>query len=104
MICASTWYSCLIIFCIILAGILVGIQSYPKNEDSAILGAMDLCIQYLFTSECVFKLFAEGQIPARYLTGPERGWNNFDFWLVLICWLPVGGNGTTSGAYKPQPS
>ncbi len=27
--------------------------------------------------------------------GPKRGWNNFDFWLVLVCWIPpsvLGGN------------
>jgi len=23
--------------------------------------------------------------------GAERAWNNFDFWLVLICWIPLPG-------------
>ena len=56
------------------------------------LAAMDLIVQVLFTFECVFKIFAEGTSPLRYWLGPEWSWNNFDFWLVLICWLPVGGN------------
>ena len=23
--------------------------------------------------------------------GPERTWNNFDFWLVTICYIPIPG-------------
>lgn len=23
--------------------------------------------------------------------GPERAWNNFDFWLVTICYIPIPG-------------
>ena len=57
-------------------------------DGDPVLSVMDAVIQYLFTSECVFKILAEGRDPLRYYIGPDRAWNNFDFWLVLICWLP----------------
>ena len=57
-------------------------------DGDPVLSVMDAVIQYLFTSECVFKIWAEGRDPLRYYIGPDRAWNNFDFWLVLICWLP----------------
>jgi len=90
---ASERYNNLVIFSIILAGVLVGVQSYPEMESNAFLGLLDGTVQVIFTFDCIFKIFAEGVNPLRYWTGPESNWNNFDFWLVLVCWLPVGGNG-----------
>jgi len=46
--------------------------------------------------ECVVKILAQGSNPLGYWLGGDAAWNNFDFWLVLISWLPMGGNGQTS--------
>jgi len=89
----ASWLSGLIIFCIILAGILVGVQSYPLMDGNPTLAVLDYGVQIAFTFECVVKIFAEGAKPLTYWLGKEASWNNFDFWLVLICWLPMGGNG-----------
>jgi voltage-gated sodium channel len=82
-----------VVVCICVAGVLVGVQSYPSMDGNPILAVLDVLVQVVFTVECGVKIFAEGTRPLAYWTGPERGWNNFDFWLVFICWLPFdGGN------------
>jgi voltage-gated sodium channel len=82
-----------VVVCICVAGVLVGVQSYPSMDGNPILAVLDVFVQVVFTVECGVKIFAEGTRPLAYWTGPERGWNNFDFWLVFICWLPFdGGN------------
>jgi hypothetical protein len=91
MICSNKWFNGTILFSIIVAGVLVGIQSYPEMQSPGIEIA-DLVIQIIFSLECVFKIFAEGVHPANYWIGPERNWNNFDFWLVFFCWIPFAGN------------
>ena len=101
MIASSGSFGGLIVFCIVLAGILVGVQSYPeftsveeggvgRKTPIGVLAVMDETVQIIFTSECLFKIFAEGRNVLRYWTGPDKEWNNFDFWLVAICWLPSG--------------
>ena len=88
MICGDDNFNGLVVACIIIAGILVGVQSYPSMDGNPILSLFDAAVQYIFTAECIFKIFAEGRRPLTFWTGPEASWNNFDFWLVAICWLP----------------
>ena len=60
-------------------------------DGDPVLAVMDDTIQVIFTSECLFKIWAEGRTPMRYWnfsTNPDASWNNFDFWLVAVCWLP----------------
>ena len=61
-------------------------------DRNIFLTGLDMSVQILFTFECIVKIFAEGVHPIKYWLGPDKFWNNFDFWLVLICWLPMGGN------------
>mmetsp|Transcript_856 Transcript_856/g.1796 ORF Transcript_856/g.1796 Transcript_856/m.1796 type:complete len:1273 (-) Transcript_856:158-3976(-) len=92
-IAAHVAFNALVVGCIVVAGILVGVQSYPAMDGDPALAAIDATVQIIFTFECVFKIFAEGRKPWVYWSGPERSWNNFDFWLVFIVWLPLdGGN------------
>jgi hypothetical protein len=76
------YFNGLVVSSICIAGVLVGVQSYESMEGNPVLGAMDLIIQIIFTVECVMKIFAQGCKPHLYWVGSERGWNNFDFWLV----------------------
>ena len=50
------------------------------------MAGIDEFILYVFTVECLVKIFAEGMNPIRYFTGPERNWNNFDFVVVILCY------------------
>lgn len=62
---------------VIVAGIVVGIQSYPLMQDNTGLDVIDVLVQIIFTVDCVLKIAAQGAQPLNYWTGPERTWNNF---------------------------
>ena len=51
---------------IIIAGILVGIQTYPAFEENTGLLFMNDLVQFIFTADVLFKLFQEGPNPAAY--------------------------------------
>mgnify|MGYP000347642691 CR=1 len=96
-----------VIICIIGAGVLVGIQTYPsyqnpvgqtgflKPEENSggvgVVESIDDFILIVFSVECLAKLFAEGGAPWRYFVGKEWKWNNFDLVIVVACipWIPV---------------
>jgi hypothetical protein len=84
MLVLDPYFNGLVVSSICIAGILVGIQSYDSMSGNPVLSAMDLIIQIIFTVECIIKIFAQGCQPHLYWIGSERGWNNFDFWLVTL--------------------
>lgn len=63
---ASPKFSELVIACIIIAGINVGVQTYPAFEDNDGLAAIDLLVQLVFTCDCAVKIFQEGSQAPRY--------------------------------------
>jgi voltage-gated sodium channel len=82
----SRWFNNFILGVIVVAGILVGIQTY-HHETAGIHGlleAIDLVVLFIFTIEFFIKLLAEGSRPWRYFRDP---WNVFDFVIVVVCWL-----------------
>lgn len=84
-----------LIACIIIAGLIVGIESYPQFSNDTSIHAVSAVVQVAFSFECCVKILREGRNPLNYFIGSEKLWNNFDFWLVIVCWLPrstVGGN------------
>ena len=56
-----------------------------------IIEVIDYIILGIFACEVFIKIFAEGMGPWRYWTGAEWRWNNFDFFIVVLC-LPVWGD------------
>lgn len=93
-----------IIFVICVAGLLVGIQTYPSaitstggtctpegsNEcDGGILKTFDWIILIIFTLEVVLKIIAEHSKPWKYFT--TSSWNLFDFLIVAMCYMPFAG-------------
>lgn len=64
-----------IIGCIVVAGVLVGIQTYESMAGNALLALMDDVILYVFCFEIVVKFVAESTRPLRYFTGPDWAWN-----------------------------
>ena len=75
-----------ILLTILLAGVVVGIQTYKEfaHNHKDVLGLLDAFILGVFTIEVVIKIVAEGKKPLNYFKNP---WNVFDFLIVAACLL-----------------
>jgi hypothetical protein len=71
------YFDGIVMLSVIIAGIVVGIQSYPKMQSDLGIDVIDILVQVVFTLDCLFKIAAQGVNPANYWAGPERNWNNF---------------------------
>ena len=80
------YFQRLILLTILLAGVVVGIQTYRDfaGRHSGILDFLDNFILAVFTIEVVIKIVAEGKKPLNYFKNP---WNAFDFLIVAACLL-----------------
>jgi hypothetical protein len=63
---AAGWYSVLIVVSIVVAGVLVGVQTYPKLADLPIVNGLDMTVQCVFTFDCTIKIIQEGNAPLQY--------------------------------------
>ena len=79
-----------IVAVIVLAGVVAGLETSPAlmAEHAALLHALDRLILGVFIVEAMLKMAAHGRQPWRYFAD---GWNVFDFLIIVICLLPVGG-------------
>lgn len=79
-----------IVAVIVLAGVVAGLETSPAimAQQGATLLAIDKLILGVFIVEVLLKMAAHGRQPWRYFAD---GWNVFDFLIVVICLLPVGG-------------
>jgi len=57
-----------ILLCIILAGILVGLQSYNELANNPTLAILDWFVLIMFTVEVILKMLSEGFAPWRFFT------------------------------------
>jgi len=82
----SNFFNQFIIGTILLAGIVVGAQTYKEfaEENAAVLHFLDQIILGIFTVEALIKILAEGNRPFNYFKNP---WNIFDFIIVAACLL-----------------
>ncbi|MFT4975550.1 MAG: voltage-gated sodium channel [Myxococcota bacterium] len=73
---------------ILLAGLVVGLETHPPLVERFhfLLDALDHIILFIFIVEIIIKVGAEGRRPWRYFYDP---WNVFDFAIVAVCFLPV---------------
>jgi voltage-gated sodium channel len=89
----SKYFNRFIIATILLAGVVVGAQTYPNfaQENAHILSFLDRAI-LIFILEASIKILAEGKNPFNYFKNP---WNVFDFTIVVACllepFLDLGG-------------
>ena len=90
----SEKFSNSILSVIVLAGVLVGIQTYPEYSEDPTIEMIDAIILSIFFLEVVLKLVAEGAAPYRYFTSKEWKWNTFDFSIVVLSlpFIPIGGS------------
>ena len=84
----AKWFQTFIIFVILLAGIVVGAQTYVHFalEHEFALSIIDQVILWIFVVEIVVKMGAEGSKPWNYF---KDSWNVFDFLIVAVCFMPL---------------
>jgi Ca2+-binding EF-hand superfamily protein len=83
-------FNIVIIGTIVMAAVLVGIQTYDQFEGNATLFALENFVMAIFTLEVILKVVSEGADPLRYFTGPEGSWNIFDFIITVVTWVSFG--------------
>ena len=73
-----------------LAGVVAGLETSASfmAQHGVTLLRLDKIILGIFITEALLKMAAHGRKPWRYFAD---GWNVFDFSIVVICLLPVGG-------------
>ena len=79
-----------IVAVIVLAGVVAGLETNPvmMEHHGAILLGLDQFILTVFVVEALLKMAAHGRQPWRYFAD---GWNVFDFLIIVLCLVPVGG-------------
>ncbi len=79
-----------IIGVILAAGVIVGLETYPGLMDTHgdLLHLLDHIVLYIFVVEILLKIGAKGSKPWEFF---NDGWNVFDFIIVAVCFLPIGG-------------
>ncbi len=79
-----------IVAVIVLAGVVAGLETSAAimAQYGTMLLALDKLILGIFIVEALLKMAAQGRQPWRYFAD---GWNVFDFLIVVLCLLPVGG-------------
>ena len=87
---ASKVFHHFIVAVIVLAGVVAGLETSPAlmAEHGGLLDALDRLILGVFIVEALLKMAALGRRPWCYFAD---GWNVFDFLIVVLCLLPVGG-------------
>ena len=86
----SKLFQYFIVGVILGAGVVVGLETYPGivENSGGLLHLLDRIILYIFVIEILFKIAAKGSKPWEFF---YDGWNVFDFIIVAVCFLPVGG-------------
>lgn len=86
----SKWFQNFIILVILSAGVVVGLETYPSvmQDYADVLHILDKLILFIFVVEIILKMGAKGSKPWEYF---YDGWNVFDFLIVAVCFLPIGG-------------
>ena len=84
----ASWFQNFITVVILLAGVVVGVETYPSvvERHGTVLHILNEAILWIFVVEVVVKMGAEGKRPWRYFLDP---WNVFDFIIVAVCFMPV---------------
>lgn len=84
----SCFFQRFIILVIVLAGILVGLETNAglMEQHGSLFHFLDKVILAVFVVEIILKMGACGSRPFDYFKDP---WNLFDFFIVAVCLLPI---------------
>lgn len=85
----STWFQRFVVFTIILAGVLAGIETDAGMVAAygPVLRTLDALVLGIFIFEALAKLVSKWPRPLDYF---RDGWNVFDFMIIVVCLLPLG--------------
>jgi voltage-gated sodium channel len=83
----ASWFSRLVLVLIILAGVLVGLETDAElaGRWHGAFQILDATVLALFTVELALRIGTYGRRPWRFFYEP---WNVFDFVIVAVCLLP----------------
>lgn len=87
----SKFFQNFIMGVILLASVLVGVETYSSiyNSYRNILHALDQAIQIIFSIEITLRIMAHGKNPLKFF---KSGQNVFDFAVTALFYLPFGGS------------
>ena len=76
---------------ILLAAVLVGLETYPEvvAEHGTLLDRLNDLVLWIFVVEALIKMGQYGRNWQRYFHDP---WNVFDFLIVVVCFLPLNAS------------
>lgn len=98
-IALNEFFNSFITFVVVIAGIMVGVQTEKEMQTNPVIKLVDTAILGIFILESVIKILAEAPKPWRYFNDP---WNTMDFTIAfvgLIDWsLTIAGMGMEGGA------
>jgi len=86
----SKFFNTLVISVIIASALYAGVSSYNENipaDYAFLLQVFDYSITVFFTVEILIRIFAERSLVNFF----KDGWNVFDFLIVSISLIPIGG-------------
>lgn len=86
----AVWFQRFIIFIIILAGVLVGFETYPDIHKQYLreFRIADLILQAIFTVEIIIRILAYGSRPLNFFKSVT---NVVDFIITALFYVPLGG-------------
>ena len=89
-IAEASWFHAIVVGVILVAAINVGLETYPRIMERVgpLLLGIDKVIIGVFMVELVVRIGAHWPRPWRFFLS---GWNIFDFLIVAVCLLPLGG-------------
>jgi len=84
----SQWFQIAVLVVIVIAAVIVGIETYPHivEQHSGLLSTLNQIVLWIFVVEAAMKMIRHGRHWYRYFCDP---WNVFDFIIVAVCFLPV---------------
>ncbi|MFI4917286.1 MAG: ion transporter [Phycisphaerales bacterium JB060] len=84
------WFQAIIVGVILVAAVNVGLETYPvvMERIGTLLLGLDKLIIGIFVVEIAIRIGAHWPRPWRFFLS---GWNVFDFVIVAVCLLPLGG-------------
>lgn len=86
----SKWFNRFIILVILLAGLLVGLETSEEiaEKHHGLLASLDKLVLLIFIIEIIMKMVALAPRPQDFFRDP---WNVFDFVIVAVCLIPASG-------------
>ncbi|TAE76099.1 MAG: ion transporter [Bacteroidetes bacterium] len=88
----SSFFQNFMLLVILLASILVGLETYDTGLSNFIT-ILDRTIMLVFLIEIILKIMAEGKKPWNYF---KDGWNLIDFFVVVVYFLPINAKFITA--------